>query len=507
MQGHAGQGQAHGFAAGQALAAIAEHDGRLRLRHLGQVGQVQRLRHLRGVRPHAAQGHVLADGCGKHVRTLAHPRHALAQGIDGAVDQAHAADADVAAAGGQQAGQQGQQGGLAGAAGAQQGHVFAGAHGQVEAVKHGRLAGMGKAQLPEFHGGRRRHGHGGGGNGRDFHAGARQGHAIGRQVVQTGQARFAGRLVVPDGGQFAQRFEERGGQQQDEQALPQAQFAAPGAEIDAAQQRETDEGRHHGHAERGKQFQHGRRQKGDAQHHHRAPAYGLRRGIEPFGRGVDGVERAQGGQAAQAVQQEGIHAAHFHHLRAAGRLRTHADERHEDGNQGGRDEQDQGGDPRQRRHHGEDHERHEHHFPARGFVAHQIRHDGFGLLGDDAGRLARLGPLAVQRRTLRQRLRHLRAQGGQVCARRRIHAPRAPRFAAGAQHAQQQHASGRQQGRAPGCTALHGLHGPGQQGRLRQPQQGGAALRQAGETGKNKAGQGQGRGRHLLYFLSFQNFL
>ncbi|MPN57974.1 hypothetical protein SDC9_205670 [bioreactor metagenome] len=58
-------------------------------------------------------------------------------------------------------------------------------------------------------------------------------------------------------------------------------------------------------------------------------------------RGVRGIQRTQRAQPAQAVQQEGVHMAQLHHLLLAGRARTPAHNRHEQGNQRRGAQQDQ----------------------------------------------------------------------------------------------------------------------------------------------------------------------
>jgi len=208
---------------------------------------------------------------------------------------------------------------------------------------------------------------------------------------------IAGSTVVPNGRKLTQRLEKRWRQQQHEEALPQAEWPAPCAEMECAQQVEPNVGRDHRDAERREEFEHRRRQERDAQHGHRAAAQRLRGVAEPLGREVDSAERTQRGKAAQPVEQEGVHAAHLDHLRLAGGAGAPADECHEHGDQWRRNEQHQRGDPREARDHEKNHQRHERDAQTHRLIAHEIRHERFGLLGDHAGGGTGGGPMAVER--------------------------------------------------------------------------------------------------------------
>ncbi|MDT4836038.1 hypothetical protein FQZ97_697210 [compost metagenome] len=488
MHRDARQRQPHGLAARQAAAALAQRGAGMGLRHVVERRKTHRLGHLGRADVGTAQCHVGFDRSGEDVGLLPHPRRALAQCGGRVFGERHTADGDLAARGRHQPGQQREQRGLARSARAGQRDMLAGADAQFIAVEERRrLAGPGEMQPVDRH---RRRGPcpsdaGRCARDRDARAGQRQRAAL--QVVERLQRRLAGRAVVPDRRQLAQRLEEGRRQQQHEQAFAQAELLAPGAEAERAQQVETDVDRDQRHAQRGEQLQHGRRQERDAQHRHRALAQRLGGGTEPVGRGIDRVERAQRGQAAQAVEQEGVHAAHLDHLRLAGRLGAPADDGHEDRDQRRRHQQHQRRGPREPGHRREQEERHHRRAPACGLVAHEVRHQRLGLFGEHAGRKARGRAFAVQRRTGRQCGCGLRAQGRQLRPRAPEGAAHAPGFAARAQQAEQEDAHRRPQHGRHALAAGQALHRHRQQRRLRQPSERRDALHHAADVGRRES--------------------
>ena len=262
-----------------------------------------------------------------------------------------------------------------------------------------------------------------------------QGQTVPVQALQGVHGGHAGGPVMPDCRQFAQRLEERGGQQQDEKPFAQREPTAPGAEFQIAQHVKAHVGCHHGHAQRREQLQHRRRQEGDAQHLHRAQAQVLGTGPQPAGCGLHAAQGTQRRQPPQPIQQEGVHAAHLQPLRLAGGPGAPAHQHHEKRNERGcRDQHGRGG-PAVPRHGQQDQQGHEAHAPHGAVVACQPRQDGLGLFGQHAGGRAGMQAGTIQWRT--------RGQGGdgllppetQAFTRRLEHPGAAPGIQPGAQQA------------------------------------------------------------------------
>ncbi len=135
---------------------------------------------------------------------------------------------------------------------------------------------------------------------------------------------------MPDGGEFPQWLEKGRREEQDEEALCQREFFAPGAEIQKTEQVETDINGGHGNTDRSKKLQHGGGEEGDPQNGHRPLLEVLRIGIEARRRQVNGLERADRFQPAQAIEQEGIHVARLGQLLFTGGLGLPADQGHEE---------------------------------------------------------------------------------------------------------------------------------------------------------------------------------
>ena len=186
--------------------------------------------------------------------------------------------------------------------------------------------------------------------------------------------------------------------------------------------------------------------------------------------GIHRAQGAQGGQAPQAVQQEGIHLAQLHHVRLAGGLGTPAHDGHEQGDQRRGHQQDQGRHPGLPGHGQQKHQRHHGRAPHGRLVARQPGHDGFGLFGHRAGGLPRRRALRVQRRADGQLLHHLGAQRLQLGAGSIKAQPHATAVADRLGHPQHQQA----QCQTPDFSSPpfgNPLHGGCQQCRLGQPQQ------------------------------------
>ncbi|MNS29058.1 hypothetical protein D3C72_610510 [compost metagenome] len=179
---------------------------------------------------------------------------------------------------------------------------------------------------------------------------------------------------------------------------------APGAEIQKTEQMKTDIDGGHGNAERCEKLQHRRGEKGDPEHRHRPLLEVLRIGAETLRRQIDGFERADRFQPAQAIKQEGIHIARLGKLLFTGGLRLPADERHEkrDGWHG--EQQHQRRDPgkwqdRQHENQGNDGGLH-----PRRLETGKIGHQRFRRLSHDARRLTRGGARQIERGNLRHSL-------------------------------------------------------------------------------------------------------
>ena len=102
---------------------------------------------------------------------------------------------------------------------------------------------------------------------------------------------------------------------------------------------------------------------------------------------VHRLQRPQGAEATQSVQQKGIHIAHLHHLLFTRRFGAPAHNRHEQRNQRRGDDQDQGRHPGLTGHGGHDRQRKNAHAPHGALIAGQPGHDGLGLLGHRTGGL------------------------------------------------------------------------------------------------------------------------
>ncbi len=501
------QRQAHQLAAGQPDAALAERAFGQGLCDPVQRGQGQRIADL--LAPHAGpvQRDIALDRAREDVRALADPGHACAQppGV-GLVDR-HAVDADLAARCRQQARDQRQQRGLARAAGPHEGDPLAGADPQREAVQEQRLAGVAEAELvdvdvdrgvaegrgrglaPAGCGGRReRLGRGLAGVER-----ARQRHAGVAMSLEPRQRRFAGGAVVPDGGELAQRLEEGRREHQDEESFAQREALSPGADAaQRAQQVEADVDRDQRHAQRREQLERGRGQEGDPQHAHGALAQRFGTVAQPSRGQCHRAVRADRRQAAQPIEQEGVHPAEFDEMRLAGGLRAPADEGHEQRDQRHRADQDQRRGPGLAAHGQRDQRRHQHRAVPRPAMPAQPGHERLGLLGEQRGDLARRGAVAVQRGAAGEGGDGLGAQGRQRLSRAAMHLTGAPDVQRAAQHAQREQ-SERRTGDVPQAAAVgQALHGQRDQGGLRDPEQGGERLRersgpQAGQPGESRA--------------------
>ncbi|SPU67225.1 Uncharacterised protein [Brucella neotomae] len=162
-----------------------------------------------------------------------------------------------------------------------------------------------------------------------------------RQAFQRVDSRFACGTVMPDCGKIAQRLKKGRRKKKNKQPLTKRQLVAPGAELQRAEQMETDIDRHHCHAKRRKKLQHSRGKKGDPQHRHGFCTQGFSVFAQAFCRHVNGVEGADRGEPAQPVEQKAIHAAKRHKLFFACSLRAPANQRHENRDQRRGDQQDE----------------------------------------------------------------------------------------------------------------------------------------------------------------------
>lgn len=165
-------------------------------------------------------------------------------------------------------------------------------------------------------------------------------------------------------GKLAQGHKEVRRQDQDEQADIERDRLIAGAQPDETEQVEPDINRDHGDGDGTEEFQHGRGQKRDAQHAHRTAS-------ELVGNTGDGFKLAPGlakqfqcCQPLKPVEEMTAHPGQSLKLALVGGGGAHADDGHEQGNQGCRAQQDHADDPvdrkyrrqhRQRDQHGKHH--------------------------------------------------------------------------------------------------------------------------------------------------------
>ena len=198
---------------------------------------------------------------------------------------------------------------------------------------------------------------------------------------------------------------------------------------------EADVNRDEGDAQCGKQLQHRRRQKGDAQYAQRALAKILDLGAQAARRQRHATQCAQRWQAAQAVEQKRIHTAHLQPLRFAGGTGAAAHDRHEHRDQRRRQQEHQRGSPGKPGDRQHDQRGHDARAPDGAAVTRQPGENRFGLFGQCTGGSAGMHPGAIQRRACCQRCDSTAAPAAQTFARRVEHAAGAPRFQYGAQNA------------------------------------------------------------------------
>ncbi len=163
-------------------------------------------------------------------------------------------------------------------------------------------------------------------------------------------------------GQTPQRRVELRGQQQAEHAHAQRRHLC--MQRHQAQVAQPEIQRHHRHADRGEELEHGGGQERDAQHFHGALAHAFGRGGHALQLGLAAPVQAQQAQALDPISEMTTHAGQFAQLRTAGRFCAPAHQHHEERHQRRGEHQDQRHHPVGPGHRQRDQQRHHHYFDA-----------------------------------------------------------------------------------------------------------------------------------------------